>query len=213
MVFLTPTECDPVHNSRDKILLEGEQPSDDSDGDEEEVFALNGIASSSDEGADEADDDVGEDDVETDKRKKKNTPAKSRKRATKPPSTDSGEESAAEGEETWGNKKSSYYSSNAAQLDSDDDEAHDMDEQEAIRLQAKLREGLSDADFGYLDALQHASEAEEHESVDPFSALISPHSVTCSATSGPHRSPLPRLPLWRTSMPPSDACRHQIRRP
>jgi len=54
-------------------------------------------------------------------------------------------------EESWGRKASAYYSSNAAQIESDDDEALELEENEAIRLQAKALDGMDDNDFGLND--------------------------------------------------------------
>lgn len=53
--------------------------------------------------------------------------------------------------ETWGRNKSAYYSSNAADVESDDEEANELEEQEAKRLQAKAREVMVEDDFGLHD--------------------------------------------------------------
>ena len=63
-----------------------------------------------------------------------------------------------EEEEGWGRKKSEYYASNDAQIESDDEEAHEMEEQEAKRLQTKTRDGLADDDFGLDDMAEGAAE-------------------------------------------------------
>lgn len=139
-----------VHEQRDKILLEGEAPAGDSDGDDEEVFALNGLDDEGSDVEDEGDYDV--DAEEADEAPLSTKKKKTSKSSKKPPPSDSEHTSESE-EESWGKKKSAYYSSNAAQLASDDEEAHDMEEQEARRLQAKLREDMRDDDYAFADAL------------------------------------------------------------
>lgn len=151
-----------VHEQRDKILLEGEAPAGDSDGDDEEVFALNGLDDEGSDVEDEGDYDVDAEEVdETPLSTKRKKTSKSSK---KPPPSDSEHTSESE-EESWGKKKSAYYSSNAAQLASDDEEAHDMEEQEARRLQAKLREDMRDDDYAFADALNKVVITDNNESV------------------------------------------------
>lgn len=82
--------------------------------------------------------------------KPKSSKAKSKKKVA---ISSSSEESESE-EETWGRNKSAYYSSNAAQLESDDDEANELEEQEAKRLQGKARELMAEDDFGLEDPLE-----------------------------------------------------------
>jgi len=152
----------PVHASRDRILFNGDEMQYDEDdfGAEDEVFALNGVdPSSEDEDGDE--DQGGEGDaMEVDEgpstphsaKGSKVKPTKTRKPST--PAPDSGEgEDESEEEETWGSKKSAYYSANDAHFDSEDEEANELEEREARRLQMKAREGMCDEDFG-LDNLQ-----------------------------------------------------------
>ena len=152
----------PVHASRDRILFNGDEMQYDEDdfGAEDEVFALNGVdPSSEDEDGDE--DQGGEGDaMEVDEgpstphsaKGSKVKPTKTRKPST--PASDSGEgEDESEEEETWGSKKSAYYSANDAHFDSEDEEANELEEREARRLQMKAREGMCDEDFG-LDNLQ-----------------------------------------------------------
>jgi U3 small nucleolar RNA-associated protein 3 len=136
-------------------LLDGDDLIDNESGDEDEVFALKGLE-------DDGDDDSGEDeDIEMENldggeaREEPPTPKKKKKtqkRKQSSQSESSEELESEEEEETWGKSKSAYYSSNAAQLDSDDEEANELEEQEAKRLQAKLREDLEDVDFGLNDA-------------------------------------------------------------
>ncbi|KAI5120759.1 hypothetical protein M0805_004723 [Coniferiporia weirii] len=152
-------EVDQFHEQRDKILLEGDDAAPGSDLDDDEVFALKGLAESSeDEGSfGEMEEDETEEEEEEAPRAKSKDKTKSSKKASKKPAVSSDEEPGEEEEEeeSWGKKKSAYYSSNAAQLESDDEEAHEMEEQEAMRLQAKLREPMHEEDFGYGDALQN----------------------------------------------------------
>ncbi|KAK7056705.1 something about silencing protein 10 [Paramarasmius palmivorus] len=144
-------EEEQYHASRDKILLEGDQEYED-DIDEDEVFALKGIPASDSEEEDEdmQEEDEGEDmDVE-------DAPSTSKKSSSKKKSKKKAEESdqSESEEETWGKGKSAYYASNEAQLESDDEEALALEEQEAKRLQSKAREDMVDADFGLEDILE-----------------------------------------------------------
>ncbi|KAL5501422.1 SAS10 [Sanghuangporus vaninii] len=160
-------EVDQFHEQRDKILLEGEGAAQDSDYDEDEVFALKGLDESSEEES-EVEEDEDEDDDEAEETGEPEPPNKSKLKESKKnregkklsKSAESSEEQSdeeEEEEESWGTKKSAYYSSNAAQIDSDDEEAREMEEQEARRLQAKLRAPMREEDFGYSEALQNAS--------------------------------------------------------
>ncbi|KAG6336064.1 hypothetical protein ID866_3037 [Astraeus odoratus] len=144
-----------VHESRDRILLGGEDGSDDDDFGEEEVFALEGI-SDEDESHDKAYDfgEEGEDeDEESLYEQQKPSKSKSKsKKARKEASPALQEED--EEEETWGRGKHAYYSSNAAQIDSDDEEAQELEEQEARRLQTKAREHMQEEDFGIGEVIE-----------------------------------------------------------
>ena len=110
-------------------------------------------------------DEEGEDEEEnmfdTKGRSPRDPKSKSTKSSKKPPQSSSEDEG--EEEESWGRKKSVFYSSNAAQLDSDDEEGHEMEEQEARRLQAKLREPLREDDFGFNEALQTSLDSKDSE--------------------------------------------------
>ena len=151
-----------VHASRDRILLDGDEMQYDEDdfGAEDEVFALGGVdPSSEDEDGDE--DQEGEGDaMEIDEdpstllsaKSPKVKSTKTRKPSTSAPDSEEGEDESEE-EETWGTKKSAYYSANDAHFDSEDEEANELEEKEARRLQMKAREGMCDEDFG-LDNLQ-----------------------------------------------------------
>jgi len=142
------TEIVLVHTSRDKILLEGEESGDEGDGDEDEVFGLKGL---SDEDSDDQVEDQGDSDMEEEPPKIKSKISKGKKLTLKDSSESSDSESE---EETWGRNKSAYYSSNAAQLESDDEEANELEEQEAKRLQAKARDIMDEDDFGLDDTLE-----------------------------------------------------------
>ncbi|KAI0328872.1 hypothetical protein GY45DRAFT_1325725 [Cubamyces sp. BRFM 1775] len=165
-------EEDQFHASRDKILLEGDDYGGSDDGDEDEVFALKGMPE--DDSEDDEDDDQDgaqyEDDEDDDiddihyaaaeaaqKEKKKSKKGKGKK------GKDSDEESESEDseeEEGWGTKKSAYYSSNAQEIDSEDEEAIELEEQEARRLQTKARDAMADDDFGLGDVTEGLPEAE-----------------------------------------------------
>ncbi|EPQ50999.1 hypothetical protein GLOTRDRAFT_81585 [Gloeophyllum trabeum ATCC 11539] len=152
-------EEDEFHASRDRILLEGEEGGSDDYGEEEEVFALKGMPDSDEDEDEDEDEEAGEegfdDDQEPPSKKAKAQPKSSKKsKSKKQAQSDSASSESEEEEESWGTKKSAYYSSNAAQLDEEDDEANDMEEQEAKRLQAKMRDALADDDFGLADAVE-----------------------------------------------------------
>lgn len=144
--------------------MDGEDVRSDDEGDEEEVFALKGVPSDDSEEDEETDEeyDEDEDDVHEDPGPSK-TKVKKTKRSAKPPGS-SEEESGSEEEESWGRSKSAYYSSNAAQLESDDEEANELEEQEAKRLQAKARDAMTDADFGLEDIVESGQELDEYAS-------------------------------------------------
>ncbi|TCD63240.1 hypothetical protein EIP91_005796 [Steccherinum ochraceum] len=154
-------EIDRFHNSKDRILLDGESGNidEDEDDDEEEVFALKGMPEDSDEdssddgdGLHDGDEDDEMDDAEPIPGPSKSKKSKSKKNKASPPSSEaSGSESEDEG---WGKKKSEYYASNADQIESDDEEANELEEQEAKRLQLKARENLAEDDFGLGDSTE-----------------------------------------------------------
>ncbi|KAH0831924.1 hypothetical protein J3R83DRAFT_12807 [Lanmaoa asiatica] len=167
-------EEDQFHTSRDKILLdEGDEV--DEDGDEEEVFALQGVSSDSSD-----DDDQGSDGMQVDsdtdteptafESKSKPKPSKAARDTKKSSSKKSASDS--EEEETWGHSKGAYYSSNAAQLDSEDEEANELEEQEALRLQAKARETMRDEDFGLGDVVEGDVEPPEAMEQDELANLL-----------------------------------------
>ncbi|KAI9463799.1 hypothetical protein F5148DRAFT_1276468 [Russula earlei] len=154
-------EEDRFHASRDRILLEGEEAGADDEGDEDEVFALKGIPSSeSDEDEDVRDEeDYGENQPRPTVRASKESKAK-----TKPlHETIDEEEEESEEEESWGRKKSAYYSSNAAEIDSEDEEANELEEEEAKRIQAKARDALLDDDFGLADIIEEGTTQETED--------------------------------------------------
>ncbi|KAI6147507.1 Sas10 C-terminal domain-containing protein [Pisolithus tinctorius] len=157
-------EEDQFHESRDKITLNEGSEGDEDDFGEEEVFALHGI-SDDDEDEDggeadglEDDSDVEMEDEKVPPKKQKSSKSKSKKakKDTSPSPVEEEEE-----EETWGHGKRAYYSSNAAEIGSDDEEAQEMEEQEARRLQTKAREGLADEDFGLGEVIEGDVQPEE----------------------------------------------------
>lgn len=144
--------------------MEGEEAGADDDGDEE-VFALKGIPSS--ESDEDEEDAYEEDDYDEDQPHLVSASKRSNAKAKPPTESDDDEEQESEEEESWGRKKSVYYSSNAAELDSEDEEANEMEEQEAKRIQAKARDAMLDDDFGLADINQEDMEGTE-ECVCPF---------------------------------------------
>ncbi|KIP02899.1 hypothetical protein PHLGIDRAFT_32022 [Phlebiopsis gigantea 11061_1 CR5-6] len=166
-------EEDEFQASRDQILLDGEDLRSDDEGDEEEVFALKGIpGDESDEDEDEgqsSEDEEDEEELPTD-------PGPSTRKAkkgkqSKPPASSEEESGSEDEEESWGRSKANYYSSNAGQLDSDDEEANELEEQEAKRLQAKARDAMTDADFGLEDPIE-ATREQEDDFVEPAAPVI-----------------------------------------
>ncbi|KAI0274240.1 Sas10 C-terminal domain-containing protein [Russula aff. rugulosa BPL654] len=158
-------EEDQFHTSKDRILLEGEEAGADDDGDEEEVFALKGIPSSESDADEE--DAYEEDDFDENQPHPVSTSKGSNANAKPPPESDDDEGQESEEEESWGRKKSAYYSSNAAELDSEDEEANELEEQEAKRIQAKTRDAMLDDDFGLADINQDDMEVTEDPLLEP----------------------------------------------
>ncbi|KAM6494194.1 Sas10 C-terminal domain containing protein [Amanita muscaria] len=145
-------EEDEFHASRDRILLEGKDADEDLEEDDE-VFALKGLDQDEDEDEDEQDYEDEVDEAETPKAKTSKSKTKNKKTKKTKRSASSSEESQEEEEdESWGRKASTYYSSNAAQIESDDEEALELEENEALRLQAKTRDGMEENDFGLNDS-------------------------------------------------------------
>ena len=191
-----------VHASRDQILLDGDEMQYDEDnfGAEDEVFALKGVDSSSEEEG--GDGGLDGEDYAMDVYEGPSTPRSTKgpkvgsAKARKPsaPTSDSDEHEDQSEEETWGTKKSAYYSANDAHFDSDDEEANELEEKEARRLQMKAREGMGDEDFG-LDNLQALVEDGGMEPGVIESVLF------CSAPRGTD----PDVPIeasWKTLQPP-----------
>lgn len=143
----------PVHHNKDKILLEGDIGDGDDDDDDDEVFALKGMEPGSDdddEGYAHYEDEDEDAEIEEEKPAPKKKSKKGKKAKGKKTDEDD-EEQEEEEEEGWGGGRGAYYASNADQLESDDEEGNALEEQEAKRLQNKMREELDDEDFGLED--------------------------------------------------------------
>ncbi|KAI0755264.1 Sas10 C-terminal domain-containing protein [Daedaleopsis nitida] len=163
-------EEDQFHASRDKLLLDDDDAGGSDDGDEDEVFALKGMpddGSSGDEDEDEDGEDGGGDDDDIDdvhyavaEKQKKGKKKGKGKKGNKDESDESQSESGSDEEEGWGANKSAYYASNAEQIESDDEEANELEEQEARRLQAKARDAMAEDDFGLEDVVEGVPEAD-----------------------------------------------------
>ncbi|OBZ68943.1 Something about silencing protein 10, partial [Grifola frondosa] len=165
-----PSDIPLDEEDEDRILLEGEDVVEDDEGDEDEVFALKGVSDNSDDDDTEEEDTGGDEDdiddihfaaIEAAEKAKKKGKGKKGKTVQEP---ESSAESESE-EEGWGKSKSAYYSSNAAQIESDDEEANELEEQEAKRLQAKVRDDMGDDDFGLGDTVEVVAEMEEDTSI------------------------------------------------
>ncbi|KAH9841823.1 Sas10 C-terminal domain-containing protein [Rhodofomes roseus] len=159
-------EEDHFHASRDKILLDGDEYDDEDEGDEDEVFALKGLSGDSEDEDDASAEEDGmaeqDDAADSDSGPKKGRQAKGKKgKAARSPSLSAAEDEEEEEEEGWGKKKSAYYSSNARQIESEDEEANELEEQEAKRLQTKTRDAMADDDFGLRDPVEIAAEADD----------------------------------------------------
>ena len=146
-----PFIAHPVHTSRDEILLDGAHSDSDEDLDNE-VFSLQGVSESDDDNGQDAEDD--DETEEGQSHAKKVVPKSKAVRKTKVTGRAPTEDPSDSEDETWGRKKSAYYSSNAAEIASDDEEANELEEQEAKRLQRKARAPLLDSDFGLGDPVQ-----------------------------------------------------------
>lgn len=138
--------------------MNGDGDVEDEDEDEDEVFALEGVSDEDSEEAEEDEDEDGhaaeeEDDDDPVVTKNKTRTKAKLKKASSP--SDTGSE-----DESWGRSKSAYYSSNAAQIDSEDEEANELEEQEARRLQVKARDAIREDDFGLGEGLEQESDAE-----------------------------------------------------
>ncbi|KAF9077570.1 Sas10 C-terminal domain-containing protein [Rhodocollybia butyracea] len=161
-------EEDQFHDSRDQILLEEGSDEGDRDIEDDEVFALQMLDAENDEDHEDDEDDHDQDSesVAVDSKPQKETRKFDGKRKGKEKgklSDSDGEEE--EEEETWGGK-SAYYSSNAAQIDSDDEEALQLEIQEAKRLQAKSRENMNDDDFGLEDPIELTTDTTSSDILD-----------------------------------------------
>ena len=121
-----------VHSSRNRILLNGDETCKDDSGNEDKVFALENMPEDSSfwdnygEGRNERMDEG--DDIDD------------KHYAAVP--------------EEQKSKKFAYYASNAERIESDDGGANEVKEQEAKRLQAKMRDAMADDDFGLEDVVE-----------------------------------------------------------
>ena len=169
---------------------------------------MKGIQSSnSDEDAEDIHEEEGPDDEEENPPQSEVRASRKGKAKARPPPESEDEEE----EESWGRKKSAYYSSNAAELDSEDEEANELEEQEAKRLQVKARDAMSDHDFGLADISQEdAEEVEEYVSL--FAGLYLVTELYAARCSNPRQ--WSRRDLYHlTRMLPSDIWKRPTRRP
>jgi U3 small nucleolar RNA-associated protein 3 len=142
-----------VHDARDRILLEGEEQPVSEDDLDNEVFALPDVRDSDEDTANEEDEgSTGETPAPVIPSKNQSKKVSKKAIPIEPAGNASEDDRESEREESWGRKKSVYYSTNAAQIDSDDEEAQELEEAEVLRLQAQARDALDEADFGLFDA-------------------------------------------------------------
>ncbi|KIM43375.1 hypothetical protein M413DRAFT_444202 [Hebeloma cylindrosporum] len=172
-------EEDQFHHSKDQILLDGDKGSrGEDDEDDDEVFALKGLDDNSDdeEEHDYQDDDgvdeeeTLEEDVPASKKKKSKKSKKGKEKAVEDENSDEEEEE----EEGWGRGRAAYYASNADQLESDDEEGNELEEQEAKRLQSKMREEMKDDDFGLNDNPELDDKMEVDDILEPAPSVLPP---------------------------------------
>ena len=169
-------DVDAFHASRDKILLDEEEDQDDGEydfaGDHQEVLGFEPDMDESDgedeeeERESEKDEDGQEDDGDFDRYQNMILPASldedSLLRRAARDEAHHEQEEASEDEDQdgglgWGRNKYSYYSGNTLEgfdsdSDMDEDKAHELETNEAIRLQRRSRAEMRDDDFG-LDAI------------------------------------------------------------
>ncbi|CAL1712744.1 unnamed protein product [Somion occarium] len=167
-------EEDRFHAARDQILLDGAAHDSDDEGDEDEVFALKGLPEDSDEDESDGDEMLDDDDPYKNlPEMPKDKPKKAKKKGKAVASSSEDESEDESEEEGWG-KKSEYYASNEAQIDSEDEEANEMEEQEAKRLQLKTRDAMADDDFGLDDVVDTITDVVEDILEDPVAAVSLP---------------------------------------
>ncbi|KAJ3731009.1 Sas10 C-terminal domain-containing protein [Lentinula guzmanii] len=152
-------EEDQFHASRDQILLDDEGEDDDGDIDDDEVFALQMDEEEDEEEEEEEESDAEDNDFQSGQVASQATKSKQKvsvkgKENRKKDTEESSEDDEEEEEESWGKGKAAYYSSNAAQIESDDEEALQLEEQEAKRLQTKARDDMNEEDFGLEDSIE-----------------------------------------------------------
>jgi U3 small nucleolar RNA-associated protein 3 len=161
-------EAVTVDAAKDRILLEGEQGGEDEDMDDDEVFALEGLAEDAD--GDEDDDDDDDDAMEaapapSARPSRKSKAAKAR--AARADSSSEREDADEDEDEGWGTKKAAYYASNA------------MEEDEARRLQSKARSALTDDAFGLADVPAAAAGAADDLDEYAYTSLVGSR-LTCA---------------------------------
>lgn len=167
------SDVDAFDAARDEILLDQDQHGEEDDMEdfgayEREVLAMDPRKkkdeSEEEESDEEVEEEVGGDDDEDDDDRYRTMilPASmkdtTRRQALRDEAHEEQEIDSEEDEELgWGAGKRSYYSSNTAEdLESDseidEDRAHELETNEAVRLQRQSRAGMDDAEFG-LDAI------------------------------------------------------------
>ncbi|KAF8964204.1 Sas10 C-terminal domain-containing protein [Flammula alnicola] len=151
----------------------------DDDGDDDEVFALKGMEDGSDSDGDAHDYQEDEEDEEEDEMLQEEISAPKKKKSKKDKKTkgkaveEDEAEPEEEEEESWGRGRAAYYSSNADQLESDDEEGNELEEQEAKRLQTKMREEMNDEDFGLNDNPESEGNADSDSDIlDPAPSVF-----------------------------------------
>ena len=167
--------------ARDMILLDGqdEQQEDDIGGDEREVLGFDDEEDEEEDEEEEEDEDEeaeedGEEEEEEEEDDTARPSAKARDRASRIAPRDGAhaeEEEPEEDEELglgWGANKRTYYSGNTEEdmesdSEIDEDKAHELETNEAIRLQRLSRSGLEDDEFGLgdIDAAEARANADE----------------------------------------------------
>lgn len=198
------------------MLLDGGDDDDDEGFGEEEVFSLRGVSDEDDSemesalAEEETDEDSGNDEARPRSRKPSKSTSKSKKSKGSSSPLPEEEEEEEEEEGRWGRGKNAYYSSNAAQIDSEDEEAQELEEQEALRIQAKARDGMHDDDFGLGEPIEGEVELDEPEYVPFMHAFPWSHSQLAENLWTPCN--LPRAAFPKTGRPCFASSNESIRK-
>lgn len=135
-------------------MLEAESDDEDNwENEEEEVFGL-GLDTGSED--DRGDAELSNEDESHSKEREPSVPKFKKGKTSKRPASPSSSSTSGTEEETWGRKTSAYYASNNEELsrkkgEDDEDELNEMEEEEARKIQSRLKNLLLEEDYGLDD--------------------------------------------------------------